>query len=371
MNLHISHDDKFFDIFIRRQRRNFSDSENIYLVYSDSPVLKMVKSENVFIVKLYSKEFWNFVRRDGIKKIFIHYFNSRLSEFVLKIPENIEVYWIFYGSDGFYLPSIIKEYLDEYSLKYIKSNQPHLVLNYFALKFPVTIKWKIRVQKHIEAIKRIDYFCHYIYKDYQLIKQKTGFNADFLEFNICSIEDLAKKEDKLKLLNNKNANAIFVGNSACENNNHISAFHLIKKHINNDAYTKVFCPLSYSGFHGYIKLVIHEGKKLFGDKFQPLLNYMKKDEYDKILSECFLFVNNHRRSQAYGNIGWQLYAGGEVAMNSQSNLYEYLTKQGIIISSLDNNLFFREREIKTKNAEIIENIVSEENVVKRYANLFK
>lgn len=370
MILHVSHDDKFLDIFINRQRKYFPESRNIYLVYTDSGNPKLVKSDGIYVTKLYSRKFWEIVKNPGITKVFIHYFSLKLSDFVLNIPGHIPVYWLFYGSDGFYLPSIAGNFLDNYSLSFIKKKYPHLLLNYLNYKFPITIRWQFRVKKHIKAMRRIDYFCHYILDDYKIIKEATGFKAEFLEFNYGSIDDLADVKDKQKLINNEAKSSIFVGNSACENNNHIGAFHFIKEKIDTGVFDRIYCPLSYSGHKGYVIYVIKEGRKMFKDKFKPLISFMTREEYNNILGECFLFINNHKRSQAFGNIAWQLYAGGNVAMNPMSTLFKYLSSQGIMIPTLDSNFNLLEVDARIKNSELITDLLSERNVVKRYGRLF-
>jgi len=369
MNLHISHDDKFIDYFIIRQRSNFSDSDNQYLIYTDSDKLRFVKSEGVLVVKLYSTEFWKIINDKIIKNLHIHYFNSNLARLVLNIRPEVKIYWIFYGSDGFYLPEILKNDLDSYSLNYIKYNQPHLILNYFNVKGFLSLKWRLKVINHIKAIQRIDYFCHYIEADYQIIRAVTNFKANLLEFNYLSIEDIAVQDDKLIIQKNEGANSIFLGNSASESNNHISALFRIKS--NNLEFDKIYCPLSYAGFKGYVTEVIKVGKKLFGKRFYPLTEYMNKQSYDSILKCCKIFINNHYRSQAYGNIGWQIYAGGEVVMNSKSTLYKYLMSNGIKLSDINNEISLIPMEKKVNYSQKIEDLISEDNVISRYSNLFK
>lgn len=368
MFLHISHDDKFIDSFINRQRKNFNQVENIYLIYNDSQNLRFVKSENVYVFSLYSREFWEFIKSLKFSRIYIHYFNSRLADFVLSLPENIEIFWVFWGSDGFNLPMLLKRNFDEYSLKYCLKNHPYLLLKYDLTHFMLTYHWKNRVKKHLQAIQKVDYFCHYSEEDYEIIKEVTGFNAKWLEFNYGSLDDFTRKDDKLILLTDYQKDIIWLGNSADESNNHISALFEIKRR--GIEFSSIMCPLSYAGHKDYAKFVIKKGRELFAERFIPLTEFMPKEEYDELLKRCKCFIFNHKRSQAYTNIAWLLFSGGDIIMHSESSLTRYLRSNGISLKTIDEEDWSYDKNQKINNSEAIEKLLNETIVVQRYKNLF-
>jgi len=369
MYLHITHDDKFIDFFIRIQTKNFTDEENKYLIYSDSDELRFVKSNDILLAKLYSKRFWSIVNSPEIKRIYIHYFHPKLSDFVLKISEHIDVYWVFWGSDGFYLPEIQQINLDAYTYNFFKKNHPYLFLKYDFIHMHKTIIWKQRVRNHLKAMQRINYFCHYSQNDYNILKSVIGFNATLLDFNYGSLIDISRPEDKLCLFDDSDKRSIFVGNSAAESNNHYSAFELIKN--KNIDFDNLYCPLSYAGYNDYKKEVIRLGKYFFGHKFIGLTAYLSKNEYYDLMKKCNYFIQNHNRSQAYSNIAWQLFAGGNVIMNNNSSLVDYLTEKGVYIITLEEDNWKYTNAQKENNSRSISLILSEESVIKRYNNLFK
>jgi len=369
MYLHISHDDKFIDFFIRIQRKYFNDNLNKYLIYSKTDHLKFVKSDDIIVFPLNSKEFSNILKDKRIERIYIHFFSPKLSKLVLSLPKDIPVYWLFWGSDGFYLPKIYKKNLDTLTLEVIKKKYPQKILNFNPLYLHQTIINQYKIINHLKAIKRVNYFCHYLEDDFEMIKSITGFNATMLEFNYGSLYDISSENDKLSLAEIVHRDSIMLGNSADESNNHISALHEIKnKKIEFD---KIYCPLSYSGLKNYVKDVLQTGNILFGHRFIGMTTFLSKSDYDQIMRKCKYFIHNHKRSQAFGNIAWQLFAGGNVIMNNESSLTKYLRDNGAIIKTIDSDGWDYTSLEKKNNSEIISKILSEEAVISRYKNIFK
>jgi hypothetical protein len=335
MNLHITHDDKFIDIFIRRQQRLFPDQKNKYIIYHDSQTLTYVKSPEVLFAPLHSKKFTELIGNlNQYTNIYIHYFSPLLTNFVLSIPPTVKVTWLFWGSDAFYLPTFVSSIYTPKTLAIINQYYPHEIyrLSYSRRWFIASIKgWFKRnkdARRHIAAMNRIDYFGHYLPEDYQLIRKATGMKAQLLDFNYGSVNDFAAP-----VTSSNTENALLLGNSADASNNHIEALEAIARTGGN---TKVYCPLSYAGYPEYIQQVIKTGNKLLGERFIPLTNFIPKQQYDEMMGAVKYVVMNHRRSQAFGNITAQLSYGNQLYMNSYSTLYKFLTGLGLEITTLNN-----------------------------------
>ena len=76
---------------------------------------------------------------------------------------------------------------------------------------------------------------------------------------------------------------ILIGNSSSETNNHFDAFQLFNE--KNIQGKKIYIPLSY-GDNKYRELVIKEADFIFGEKAEPLVDFLSTKEYSKIIDSC-------------------------------------------------------------------------------------
>lgn len=112
---------------------------------------------------------------------------------------------------------------------------------------------------------------------------------------------------------------ILVGNSATETNQHIEILHILEKF--KDKNIEIICPLSY-GDKKYAELVIEEGNRIFGNKFKPLLEYMDKKDYFKMVATSCVAIFNNNRQQAMGNISATLGLGCKVYIRSDTPMWK-------------------------------------------------
>jgi hypothetical protein len=338
-------------------------------VLSATGNLKYVKSADVEIWK-YESELHEKLKSPEIERVYIHFLIPFLHEAVAKIPRHVKVYWMFWGADGFSLPGIYPDFLDQFSLHFYRTH------NYDGKKYKwlhrgmflestwerlADYKQKRRLAK--KAFERVDFFCHYIEEDFLFLKRKLGLRATYLDFNYCGIEDLFPAEAFKEIRDQRNY--AMLGNSASEANNHVSLMRAIQR--SNFLFDRLYCPLSYGGNDAYVKEVIKIGHEKFGAKFIPLVDFLNKSDYDEILAGCSHFFHNHYRSQAYGNIVFQLCAGGYVYMNEKSNLYRYLVNESLAIGSIDGEKCTEPGDI-SDNLTIMQKLLSEEQMNLRYRN---
>lgn len=124
---------------------------------------------------------------------------------------------------------------------------------------------------------------------------------------------------------------VLVGNSATASNNHLEAFELLRDRVPDG---RVIAPLSY-GNAKYGREVAAVGARLFGERFDPLTQWMPIDEYNQRIGRCGFVIMNHRRQQAVGNIGAALFKGATVYLRPENPLYAFYQGLGIVLRSVD------------------------------------
>ena len=296
MILHFANNNSFIGAYIEFIRNNFDIKNHLFLINGNIEGLQEDETINLFVAPSIGK-FRKF--RKEIKpyfevadKVILHglfipnlvfflYFNRKYLS---------KCYWIIYGGD----------------LYYYKFNSKRLWSKFYEIfrKF---------------VIKNFGNIIMYAEGDYALAKKWYKTKAKFHE---CLFYPYLGVYDYLKNIHfeSKQVNKIniMIGNSADPSNNHI----IILQRLTNlvfDQNIRIICPLSYGGSKEYIEKVIEFGKEKFDDKFIPLVNFLSKDKYYKILSDVDIAIFNHYRQQATGNILSLLYFGKKVYVNKEEN----------------------------------------------------
>ena len=137
---------------------------------------------------------------------------------------------------------------------------------------------------------------------------------------------------------------------------------------------KIICPLSY-GPPNYINRVVHEGERLFGENFIPLLSFLEPEIYYHILNQIDLAIMYHNRQQAIGNIILLIYLGKPLCMKKTST-FNYIKELGISIYStkdfdklLKGEMEFTEEMAKSNRKVILQNF-TEQSTANSIRNLF-
>lgn len=226
--------------------------------------------------------------------------------------------------------------------------------------FPEQHSWIKR-----KVIKKMGNFITYIKGDYELIKKwysaKGRYHECFMypsnlykEYNIIS-----KKHDTIN---------IQIGNSATSTNNHLFILEKLLKY--KDENIKIYVPLSY-GEKEYAEVIIEEGKKLFGDKFIPITEFMPFEKYLEFLSKIDIAIFAHNRQQGMGNIITLLGLGKKVYISSDTTPWELFNEIGVKVYDVKNlDITPIYEETKRRNHEIIKNYFSEKRLKEQLINLF-
>lgn len=126
---------------------------------------------------------------------------------------------------------------------------------------------------------------------------------------------------------------IIVGNSAADTNHHEEVFRMLIPFAGKGM--KVYCPLSYGNAETYVNQVLDKGKELFGENFVPLMSFMEKREYARLLSTMDIGIFYNDRQQAMGNILNLLAMGKKLYLRPGTPHWEKYRKEGYILYSAD------------------------------------
>ena len=354
--LHIIPSDKFDKDFINFINLNFNDKENFFLLTtSKSEDCKKRKlGENVRVHK--------YIR----SKI-------RLIDYLLAPIEILRVYIIF---TYFAVRSnkIIFHNVEKVRLLYLYLFRFLLKKSYWGIwgisdnETPYETKGIfINIEKYVKA--NFKGYVTQVKGDYEIIKNVFGAKGKY--YDCFMYPSNLYKEIKLDF-NKKNNNELYIqiGNSGQECNNHFQIFEKLKKY--RDENIRLYCILSYGALPGYKEKVIKRGKEIFGDKFVPVVDFMKFEEYMKFLSNIDIAIFAHNMQKAVGNITSLLSMKKTIYMKETVTTYGMLQDLGIVVKSFNNfgDLKKLDEIILEKNKEIIKERFSEKRLIEDLSNLF-
>lgn len=192
-----------------------------------------------------------------------------------------------------------------------------------------TLLWKITELFRRPVLRNMGNMITYVKGDVELARQWYGAKGNHLEClmypsNVFTTADLPQVV--------RTTTTVLVGNSADSGNNHLDIFERLGKF--KDKNFKLICPLSY-GEKGYAEMIVTEGKRLFGDKFVPLTDFMPFEQYLDLLGRVDIAIFNHNRQQAMGNIITLLGLGKKVYMRRGTTSWDSISRLGIKIFDID------------------------------------
>ncbi|GGY06579.1 hypothetical protein GCM10007160_37680 [Litchfieldella qijiaojingensis] len=204
------------------------------------------------------------------------------------------------------------------------------------------------------VIKRVGYLVTYFPGDATLARNWYGAKGKnikcfmYLSNVFKPVSGGVKKKKSIKTL--------LVGNSANPSNDHELVFKKIAKlDLSN---WRIVVPLSY-GDHANSKKIIELGRELFGERFEPLTNFLPYDEYLKLLSDVDIAIFAHNRQQAMGNTISLLGMGKRVYIRRDTSSFELLSSIGLDVGSIDSLTLDKPVFDEENNRKIIERYFSE------------
>ncbi|WP_123821334.1 TDP-N-acetylfucosamine:lipid II N-acetylfucosaminyltransferase [Petrotoga sp. HWH.PT.55.6.1] len=297
----ISHtySEPFFDFI----EKNFPKNNHCFIVLGNYEKQRFKRRKNLVILNS-QNEAENLrtllFKMKRAEKIFIH--SLFFSELVLLLFLNSHLlkksYWVLWGGD----------------LYYYKFRNKNLKFDSYEL----TRERLIKDFGHIVALVPGDY---YLAKKWYKTRAQYhyAFYPNPIDYRyLDKIKNSKKKIDRI---------VIQVGNSADPTNKHIEILNKLSRFKEKNI--EIITPLSY-GNQQWAKKVTEAGKKLYREKYKPLLEFLPPVEYGKALNSVDIAIFNHDRKQAIGNILALL----------------YLRKKSFYKKRYNNMGFFQEKRVK-------------------------
>jgi len=245
-------------------------------------------------------------------------------------------------------------------------------LPFLALLYLVPWKWKntswvihgsdlygrIKKRKSISLIdflffRKIKSHITHIDSDSQLANKHFKANVKF-HYSPMYLSNVLDDHSFIYSKNKTKEFVVLVGNSLSYNNNHLELFTKISKH--QDSIKEIICPLSYGYDLKYRDDVIEAGKRIFGNKFIPVIEFMPLEEYKKVLENIDIAIFDHWRQEAMGVTLSLLSLGKTVYMRSSTESFKSLQKRGFLI--FDNQLVF-ENSIELRDTSNNKKLISQ------------
>jgi hypothetical protein len=243
---------------------------------------------------------------------------------LLSVSDKVKVAWVFWGAEIYGRSDFGSTYF-----------APKTKMLYWSKKLKRILKSTYRNNKSFFAnygsYKHIHYCLTDVHEEFEFVKNYTQSTMKELWYNYYSIEETLGELQHTSL----SGTNILVGNSCTLENNHLDTFKILNNFDLGDR--KLIVPLSY-GENWVRKILLKKGRKMFGNSFFPLLDFMERDNYNRHLTSCSIVVMNHYRQQALGNIITSLWLGAKVYLNKKSCLYTYLLRLGIQVLSIEDDL---------------------------------
>lgn len=227
------------------------------------------------------------------------------------------------------------------------------------------------LRRHI--IRQLPEIAVFVEEDFSLIKSfyKTkALHIPILYPIPVNLEHL----EKIEAVKSDSTVRIMIGNSGDPSNLHLEMIDKLVPFRDKDI--EILCPLSYGGSCDYKKAVIDRGKEILGDKFVAITELMSLEEYSKFLGRIDISLMNHKRQQGLGNILALLYLGKKVFIRPDITSYYYFKRQNCRVYNIQDfdKIQFEELKApitdKQQNKAIIKKIISEENYLTLWLNLF-
>lgn len=361
MILHLVDDEKIINRTINLFD-NASNKENKFLVEIPDVNYKLKYINEVYNTHLAvydSPRYWDIVGDiNEYSAIIIHYLSPNKCRFIKRFAHlKINFVWILWGKDLYTYLSEVKGYklflwrpsIFSSNLRYLF---PYRRVAYFKHLLSEKIKKDSFKALYEKAFNRIDYCAIFNKGDYNLLLKHTTSSAKWLWFNYYPIDEILGPGLMNESVIGDN---IIIGNSGSFSGNHIPALKTVSSL--NIGSRKVIVPISY-GEKVYCDFVEKEGKRILGNNFVPLRNFMSLLEYNKLLFSASIVIMYQLRQEAVGNLLISLYLGAKVYLREENNLYDYFRSIGVKVFSI-------QKDLNSNNSSVLEPLSESEQLQNR------
>lgn len=327
MILQITFDDKFVD-YVVEQFSDYSSMSRIVLLtydYKSIKYSKKIDKENIITYK--SREYYElFDSLEQYNAVIMHgLFDPMQYEVIRKLPNKVKLAWVMWGSEIYSRSENRNKCFSIITKSIVK------IHDFVSIK--VKGKPILNREVPIEILKRVDFLLGSSLEIFNDVKGYLNKSIKHLCYSYYTIEEVIGKD----LINKfSSGNNLMVGNSSSAENNHIEILYKLKKNktISN---LRCFFPLSYG--EQWIKNIINSiGKFFLGDKFVPLLNFIDRNKYNEIMLSCGVYISNHHRPNAFGNILTALWLGLRVFVSDKNIQTRFLKNLGLKVNIIEKDL---------------------------------
>ena len=333
--IHVIIDDKFIDMAIR-EFEICAPGKSRYLGIKTNKPWKHIKSNKAEALE--ASEIISTANNPNCRAVIFHTLDDSIKPILENITQKKNIVWIGWGYD--YYDRLLKPYatdgLTAPKTKKLIRDHPKKHPTSKVIKSKITSFFQKNLLKNHpekQSLLKITIFSPVIEDEFNIAREyNKWFLAEYMPWNYGCIEDDFHSTSDGTHTDDDN---VIVGNSATPTNNHIEAFeHLARTYqIDNK---KIVVPLSY-GDPWYRDRIIKIGEGFFGSNFIPVVDYMARNDYNKLLSGCSHAIMNHHRQQALGNIVTLILNGSSVHLNTKNPLYSWLNRQGAKICPIITN----------------------------------
>lgn len=339
--LHLCSDGNFIDhsMFVFEK---FYPGQNVFFLRPQKGKdITYVKTNNYIQFDPYSGlEYLNQIEdinnREHFDIIVVHGLFEPYINILKRINPNrtIRVYWVFWGYE------LYRSLGEQGKFPLLDNQNPFSKLTWITPTWYNCLGKKLLGRKPNykileEFLPLCDFFCFWFYEDFLLLKKYYPNNLQFKKFAYGGLF----RDDKIteEVTNfEKNKKEIRISHSASTTANHLTVMRILRRIDRNNEYKKVV-PLAYGSTY-VKKFVIKYGKKWFGNQFVPILEFEKKDQYLKSLSQVGIALFGQLRQEATGNIVPLLGYGAKVFLRKKNPLYQYYKNKGYIVFSIEDDL---------------------------------
>ena len=365
MILHILTDDKFADYAIRQFSTPEMQSEFVCLNTAGRMNLVELRNE-VRVMSPYSEEFAIFLEENLSKysAILLHGMHWGMWQKVIlqKVPVNVKVAWMFWGGEIYGRHDIGDHFLAPITSFICRIRA---MLKSVKGKKKDDIAWELP----FDLYKRIDICLTDEKEEYEYAKRFLGNKMTYIWYNYYTLEEMMGS----LYAERSKGNNIIIGNSATENCNYWDI--LLKLKRLRIGKRKIVLPLSY-GAQWVSKAVSKFSRMLYPKNTIPLLDFMPREEYNKVLLGCNTMIMGHYHPQAQGNIITGLWLGMRVYLSEKCMTYHYFKRIGCVVYSLESELKkygyapMDEKDV-AQNQAVLKEWYSKENMHKRNLEIVK
>ena len=239
------------------------------------------------------------------------------------VPDSVKVAWVFWGGEIYGRHELAYSYLGPWTKRIYQTRNAVKGVSGRSVDF-------YEIPKHL--YQRVNYCLTDMEEEYRFAQHYLNApDMKFLWYNYYSIEEtVGELKDSCC-----NGTGIFLGNSATIECNYFDCFFVNRIAKQNDS--NVVVPLGY-GSPWVRNLVLKLGRTTLRERFLPLVTFLPREEYNKVLLSCSAMIQPHFRPQAQGNIITGLWLGMRVFLSEKNLAYQYFKRIGVEVYSLENEL---------------------------------